>query len=562
MNDIIHLKEPDLSFDNTIPETFTLTALRGIRMIRVQQMKLAIDYKPEEIRTKLAKTIKIYEGQIIRYKIIKKSIDARIWNDIKYIFTIDATVNEEKKIVERCKNPNVTIVKPTKYEFEVTGSEKLSNRPIIVGAGPAGLFAAIMLSENGYKPLIIERGDKVDERVASVNEFWTKGKLQTNSNVQFGEGGAGTFSDGKLNTLVKDESGRNKKVLELFVEAGANEEILYLNKPHIGTDVLRTVVKNMREKIISLGGEFLFNTQVTDILTKGNKIIGVKTNTGKEISSEVVILAIGHSARDTFALLKESNVELQKKSFAIGLRIEHPQKLINMSQYGIEESKYLPASDYKLTHKCQNGRGVYSFCMCPGGFVVNSSSEDGGLVVNGMSNNDRAEVNGNSAIIVTVTPEDFESDDVLAGVEFQRKWERLAYSEGGENNNVPIQLLSDYFDNKVSNKIGDVTPSTSRYTFANLRKCLPEYINESIIEGVKAFDRKIKGFARPDAVLSGVETRTSSPIRIVRNDNFESNIKGLFPCGEGAGYAGGITSSAMDGIKVAEEIAKRYNSLD
>jgi uncharacterized FAD-dependent dehydrogenase len=562
MNDIIHLKEPDLSFDSTIPETFTLTALRGIRMIRVQQMKLAIDYKPEEIRTKLAKTIKIYEGQIIRYKIIKKSIDARIWNDIKYIFTIDATVNEEKKIVERCKNPNVTIVKPTKYEFEVTGSEKLSNRPIIVGAGPAGLFAAIMLSENGYKPLIIERGDKVDERVASVNDFWTNGKLQTNSNVQFGEGGAGTFSDGKLNTLVKDESGRNKKVLELFVEAGANEEILYLNKPHIGTDVLRTVVKNMREKIISSGGEFLFNTQVTDILTKGNKIIGVKTNTGKEISSEVVILAIGHSARDTFALLKESNVELQKKSFAIGLRIEHPQKLINMSQYGIEESKYLPASDYKLTHKCQNGRGVYSFCMCPGGFVVNSSSEDGGLVVNGMSNNDRAEVNGNSAIIVTVTPEDFESDDVLAGVEFQRKWERLAYSEGGENNNVPIQLLSDYFDNKVSNKIGDVTPSTSRYTFANLRKCLPEYINESIIEGVKAFDRKIKGFARPDAVLSGVETRTSSPIRIVRNDNFESNIKGLFPCGEGAGYAGGITSSAMDGIKVAEEIAKRYNSLD
>jgi uncharacterized FAD-dependent dehydrogenase len=431
---------------------------------------------------------------------------------------------------------------------------------VIVGAGPAGLFCAYMLAEQGYKPLVIERGEMVEERTKTIDHFWKTNELCADSNVQFGEGGAGTFSDGKLNTLVKEKAFRNRKVLETFVKMGADSSILYVNKPHIGTDVLKNVIQNMRKEIIRLGGEFRFQTKLTDFQIEQGKITSITLNGTEKINTTVLVLAIGHSARDTFALLKEKNMTMHPKPFAVGFRVEHPQTLINEARYGINADK-LGAADYKVTHTAANGRGVYSFCMCPGGYVVNASSEQEHLAVNGMSYNKRDGKNANSAIVVTVAPEDFGGTDVLSGVEFQRKLEQAAFRIG--KGNIPVQLLEDFQQNRESKQLGNVEPQTKgSWSFGNLRDILTEEINQSIIEGMHSFGKQIAGFDRPDTILLGIESRTSSPVRIVRDDEtYLSNIEGIYPYGEGAGYAGGITSAGMDGIRTAEKIAEKYMPL-
>ncbi|MDF2800899.1 MAG: dependent oxidoreductase [Anaerocolumna sp.] len=530
-------------------------------MIQISQLKLNIEHTGEDLKLKIIKTLKINPSDIIQYKITKKSIEARKKKEISYVYNVEVELKGEEVLKNKLsKVPGVTFGKKPAYDFIPSGLDKLEHPPVIAGCGPAGLFCGLMLARSGYRPIIIERGDNVDDRLKTVESFWKDNKLDIKSNVQFGEGGAGTFSDGKLNTMVKDPSGRNRKVLEVLVEKGAPEEILYLNKPHIGTNRLRDVVKGIREEIISLGGEVRFRTCLTDILTEENIVKGIELNHEEILPCEVLILAIGHSARDTFELLNEKKMDLTAKSFAIGVRIEHPQVLINKNQYGDLYSK-LPAADYKLTYNASTGRSIYSFCMCPGGFVVNSSSEEGGIAVNGMSNHERDEVNANSALIVTVTPKDFpvmdKEREALAGVEFQRIWEKKAYEVG--NSLIPIQLFKDLCNNRDSDKIGHIKPNLKgNYTLANLNNCLPDYIIQTLIEGIQAFDKFIPGFADGDALLSGVETRTSSPIRIERDEKFSSNIVGIYPCGEGAGYAGGITSAAMDGIKVYEAIGSLY----
>ena len=488
---------------------------------------------------------------------MKKSIDARKKEEVKYIYVLAVKVKKENAILRKLKNPNVTVMERKHYSFTPTGTKQFNHPPVIIGMGPAGLFCALELAKAGLNPIVFERGKAVEERLQDVEHFWKTGELNPESNVQFGEGGAGTFSDGKLNTAVKDPTGRIQKVLNTFVEYGGPEEVKYLNKPHIGTNRLQGIVKNMREEIIALGGQVHFSSKMTDILMDDDKVTGVVINGEQTVPCEVLVLALGHSARDTFYVIHEKGLEMSQKAFAIGVRIEHPQELINHSQYG-EEYDLLPTADYKVTYQASNGRGVYSFCMCPGGFVVNSSSEEGGTVVNGMSNYERDEKNSNTALIVTVTPDDFEGDSVFAGVEFQRKWERAAYEAG--QGKVPVQRYEDFKENRVSQGFGKVKPCIKgEYTFANVRTCLPEQVSETIIEGMEAFDKKIKGYNEPDAVIAGVETRTSSPIRIIRNEALESNIKGIFPCGEGAGYAGGITSAAIDGIKVYEAIMNQYS---
>lgn len=539
-------------------------------MIKLAQVKLPINHTEEDLVKAIYKTLRIQKNQLKDYRLLKKSIDARKKQDIKYIYTMDVELEMDHKselnLVKKIKNPNVILSDTVYYNFKPTGTKELKQRPVVIGTGPAGLFAAFMLAQNGYCPIVVERGEDVETRVKSVENFWNTNQLNPDSNVQFGEGGAGTFSDGKLNTMVKDETGRNKKVLEIFVEHGAPEEIQYINKPHIGTDQLRDIVKSMREEIISYGGEVRFNTKVTDFIISEHKVIGVELNGEEVLSCDLVVVAIGHSARDTFEKLYQRGIDMKQKPFAVGLRAEHEQKLISTAMYG-DAYEQLPTADYKVTHKASNGRGVYSFCMCPGGFVVNSSSEEGHLVVNGMSNYKRDEKNANSAIIVTVTPEDFIADTELVekfgadypliGMEFQRKWERKAYEEG--KSYVPVQRFGDLLRNQKSDKIGKIQPNLKgKYELANLNHCLPKEVIETIIEGMQAFDHRIPGFADEDVILEGVETRTSSPIRMNRNEEFVSNIDGFYPCGEGAGYAGGITSAAIDGIKVYEAIAKKY----
>ncbi len=529
-------------------------------MIRIQQLKLPISCSNDDILGKIAKTLRLQKSEIKSFSIVRRSIDARKKDNIQYIYIVDAEVKNEKQVLKKCASKDIFAAPDQRYVIPTRGENILKNRPVIIGAGPAGLFSAYLLAKEGYAPLVIERGECVENRSKIVEEFWNGGTLNLNTNVQFGEGGAGTFSDGKLNTMVKDPYNRIRTVLETFVEFGASEEILYVNKPHIGTDVLKTVVVNMRKAIIDMGGEFRFNTTVTDFVIENNTIRAVNLNNGEQIDAETVILAIGHSARDTFKKLKELNVDISPKPFAVGVRVEHPQELINKSQYGDKFMHRLPAADYKLTAQTSNGRGVYSFCMCPGGYVVNASSEEGMLAVNGMSYNARAGLNANSAIIVTVRPEDFGSSDVLAGIEYQRKLEKAAFNAG--RGSIPVQLFGDFKNNTLTKDIGDVVPQTKgSSSFANLNEVLPEYICESLKEGIESFGQKIEGYSRYDAVLLGVESRTSSPVRINRDEHFESNIKGLFPCGEGAGYAGGITSAAVDGLKNAEEIIRRYRPL-
>ena len=449
----------------------------------------------------------------------------------------------------------------TTYQFPQIGEEKLKYSPVVVGSGPAGLFCACSLALMGYAPIILERGKEVREREKDVLFFWKTGILKPESNVQFGEGGAGTFSDGKLNTLVKDPKGRNRKVLETFVEFGAPSEILYDQKPHIGTDILVEVVENLRGKIIEAGGTFLFETCFIGTCREGERITGIVCKQKEktiEIPTELLVLAIGHSARDTFELLEKEGFHMEAKAFAMGFRVEHPQREMNEIQYGKEAMEFLPAAPYKVTANIQSGRGVYSFCMCPGGYVVNASSEEGRLAVNGMSYRDRGSHNANSAIIVTVTPEDFGGTDPLSGVRFQRHLEEKAYEMA--QGNIPQQLFGDFRQKQISSTYGDYESCTRGKTaFAPLHELFGEEINRSFLQGMEEFGKKIKNFDRADCILSGVESRTSSPVRITRSEAFESNQKGVYPCGEGAGYAGGIMSAAMDGLKVAEAIISKYS---
>ena len=524
-------------------------------MLKINEVKIPIKNDNKDfILKKVSKILRINTSEIIEYKILKKSIDARDKNNILYIYEFAVKTNNEQKLI----NKNISLYIDKKYEFNVNGNTKLDKRPIIVGTGPAGLFASYMLSSVGFNPIILERGEKIEDRVKTVEQFFKNNILNKESNIQFGEGGAGTFSDGKLNSLTKDKLNRHKKVFEIFVENGAPEEILYVNKPHIGTDILRKVIINMRNKIISMGGEFRYSSKVTNLIIDNNKIKGVIVNDNEKIYSDIVILAIGHSARDTFYMLNENNVLMKPKNFAMGLRIEHPREMIDKNQYG-KDYNLLPTASYKLTYTTKNNRSVYSFCMCPGGFVVNASSEEKRLCINGMSNYKRDERNSNSAIVVNVTTSDF-NNELFGGLELQRKLEQLAYIEG--NGLIPIQLYKDFVNDQKSTKLGEIIPNTKgKYALSNLNNILPKYISESIKEAIPEFGKKIKGFDREDAVLLGIEARTSSPVVIVRNDEFISSIDGLYPCGEGAGYAGGITTAAIDGIKISEKICSKYKSM-
>ena len=548
--------------------------------IRIQQIKLPPAHTREDVRRKACRILQIPEEECGELVLVKQSIDARKKNSIRYIYTVDVTVKENRHLKAMLqKNQQLAEAEDVRYRFPAMGSEPLLHRPVVVGTGPAGLFCGLMLARAGYRPIVLERGERVEKRAEIVRGFWDGGKLDCRTNVQFGEGGAGTFSDGKLNTLVKDNFGRNRKVLECFVEAGAPEEILYVNKAHIGTDALRSVVRELRRETEAAGGEVCFCSQVTDIEyqtgTDGKKrLSGILINGEQRLPCEVCVLAIGHSARDTFELLYKRGLSMSPKAFAVGVRIQHPQRLIDEAQYGEPAHPYLPAADYKVTYQASNGRSVYSFCMCPGGYVVNASSEEKRLAVNGMSYHDRAGENANSALIVSVTPQDFPdvmpSDTKkepcgyagkhpLAGMEFQRRLEEAAWKAG--NGAVPVQLYADFKKGVPSVEAGEVKPCIKgKYAFSELRGILPAYVSEALTEGIEYFGTRIRGFNRPDALLAAVESRTSSPVRIERDSGFESNIRGLYPCGEGAGYAGGITSAAMDGIKVAEAIAKRYHA--
>ncbi len=536
-------------------------------MIRISQLTLPTDHAPEDIKKKAAKLLKIPEDQIKEVRIIRRSVDARKKDNILFSYIVDVTLipgSPEERIVKKIKDINIKKEDENLYVYPDHGGAKMTGRPVIIGAGPAGLFAALALAENGMRPVVFEQGDPVDERVKAVERFWESGDtaLDPSSNVQFGEGGAGTFSDGKLNTLVKDTSGRNRFVLETFAEAGAGPDILIDSKPHIGTDMLRTVIKNIRSRIIDAGGEFYFRTRVTDIglSADGRKIDRIFFPGGKYMDAENVIIAPGHSSRDLFNTLYKRGVNIESKPFAVGLRIEHPQSLINLSQYGREKAGITGEASYKLTAKTKSGRGVYSFCMCPGGYVVNASSEKGMTAVNGMSDFARDSGTANSAIVITVTPKDYPGDSPLSGIKFQRELEEKAFCLG--RSFIPVQLYGDFKSGKISSSFGDVYPAFRGKTeFADLGTLLPAGLSGAFIEGMDQFAKKIPGFDRYDAILAGVESRTSSPVRILRDENFESNVKGLYPCGEGAGYAGGIMSAAIDGLKVAESLIRRFKPL-
>lgn len=528
-------------------------------MIRITQLKLPVDHRQEQLRKKIARTLKCGEDTF-SYEIVRQSLDARHKEDKKFVYTVDVSIPAEKKLLRKNRDKNVAFFEKKEYCFPKPGEEVLKNPPVVVGSGPAGLFCAWYLARAGYRPLVLERGQEAQKRKETVDRFWKDGILDPESNVQFGEGGAGTFSDGKLNTLVKDPNGRNHEVLKRFVEAGAPQEIVYQQKPHLGTDVLIGIVETMRHQIEEMGGAFRFESKVTDLCMENGRLCAVEINAGEKIPAEVCVLAPGHSARDTFSMLHRRGIFMQPKSFAVGLRMEHPQKMINMDLYGEEENETLGAASYKVTHTCQNGRGVYSFCMCPGGYVVNASSEEGMLAVNGMSYQARDSKNANSALIVTVSPEDFPEEGVLGGITFQRNLEKAAWELG--KGRIPVQLFEDFKEHRKSTEFGEVMPQMKgAYVLTDVRSILPKEIGDSIEEGVTAFGRKIKGFDRPDALLSGIESRTSSPVRIVRDRQGCANIEGIYPCGEGAGYAGGITSAAMDGIKTAEFICEKFKNF-
>ena len=516
-------------------------------MIRLKDIKIREDLSNEQVFEKAISKNKIKQEEVSKWYIYKKSIDARKKDDIYYNYTIDLELKDKKKEkkyeqVEEYKFPEIKVTRKSEYA------------PVIIGTGPAGLFAGLILVDNGIKPIILERGKQVEERIKDVEEFIKNRKINPSSNIQFGEGGAGTFSDGKLNT--GNSSGiYSRKVLEEFVRFGAPEEILYTSKPHIGTDNLRNIVKNIREYIISKGGQVLFNEQVTDFEIENGKIKAVICS--KRIETDSVILAIGHSARDTFKRLYELGVEIQPKNFAVGVRIEHLQEDINKAQFGTQTKLKLPAADYKLVYHAQNGRTCYTFCMCPGGQVMASSSEENSIVTNGMSNFARDGKNANSAVLVNITVDDYYKNTPLDGMYFQEDLERKAFVLGGSNYNAPVQKVEDFLENRATEEFGKVKPTyMPGVTGANLNEILPEIVSETLKEGIVALDKKLHRFADKDAILTGVETRSSSPVQITRDkENLNSiNVQGLYPCGEGAGYAGGIMTAAIDGIKFAIKV--------
>ncbi len=532
-------------------------------MIKLSNLKLPVDFDDKLVLSTIADKLGVSKKAIISFKFARLSVDARKKQNVCYNASVNIALNEkivnENDVIKKNKKLGVALVTPYKYPLKKVTNTDIP--PVVVGAGPAGLFCGLILAQSGMCPIIIERGKSVKERQKDVEKFWSTGILNTNSNIQFGEGGAGTFSDGKLNTGTKDI--RGKKVLSEFVKHGAPEEIMYNAKPHIGTDNLPTAVENIRNEIINLGGKVMFETTLTDIIIKNNKVNGIVVNTknGEEkIDCNNLVLALGHSARDTFERLKNIGIPMEQKPFSVGARIEHLQSEINKSQYGNFAGKgNLGAADYKLAVHLNNGRGVYTFCMCPGGTVVAAASEDNRLVTNGMSKFSRAELNANSALLVGINPNDFGSEDVLAGVALQRRLEENAFQLGGGDYKAPVQRVADFMIKRKTTFLGSVLPSyTAGVTMADIHQCLPEYITDSLKAGIKQLDNRLNGFANGDALLTAVETRSSSPVRILRNEKLESiSVSGLYPCGEGAGYAGGIMSAAVDGIKCAEMIISK-----
>lgn len=535
-------------------------------MIRVSQLKLNIDHDKSDVIRLIIDKLRINESELLEMRIARRSLDARHKDDIHYVYAVDVTLKNEERILKKCRNDrNISVSPSNEYVLPEKGSQLLGSRPYIIGAGPAGLFCAYFLALYGFKPVLVEQGEDIDSRQQTVESFLNGiSPLDPLSNIQFGEGGAGAFSDGKLNSSVKDNDGRKSAVLRLFHEFGASEDVMYSSKPHVGTDVICRVVKKIRKKIVELGGDVRFRTRFTGFEYKDGKLHSIKLlNNGKEeqIYTNVLVLAIGHSSRDTFQMLFDKGIEMTAKPFAVGVRAEHLQKDINEAQYGKDyNTRYpdLPPADYKLTAHTKDGHSVYSFCMCPGGYVINSSSETGHLCVNGMSYSDRGGVNANSAIVVNVTPDDISSgSDPLAGVRFQRILEEKAFEI--RSGAIPVQRLEDFKKGKESSAFGRIIPQTKgTAAFADISSILPGFISADIAEAFETFGGQIKGFDDPDTILTAVESRTSSPVRIVRDTDLESSIKGIYPCGEGAGYAGGITSAAIDGIRVFEAIYRKY----
>jgi len=528
-------------------------------MLQLTEIKLPLAHAEEEISKAIIRRLGIAVDDLTGYTVFRRGVDARKKSNIRFIYTLHVAVRDEAAILGRFMNdPHVSIAPDTRYHFVAQAPQNLASRPVVIGMGPAGLFAGLVLAQTGFRPLILERGKAVRERTRDTFGLWRQGILNPESNVQFGEGGAGTFSDGKLYSQIKDPRHLGRKVLEEFVKAGAPEEILYASHPHIGTFRLVSMVEKMRETIQSLGGEIRFQSRVDDIEIADGKVRAVMLANGERIAADHLVLAIGHSARDTFEMLHRHGVTIEAKPFSIGLRIEHPQSLINRARYGNNAGNpLLGAADYKLVHHAGNGRSVYSFCMCPGGTVVAATSETGRVVTNGMSQYSRNERNANSGIVVSVSPEDYPGGP-LAGIEFQRRWEARAFELGGSNYQAPGQLVGDFLAGKPSRNFGAVQPSyTPGVHLCDLSTALPDYAIAAIREALPIFAKQIKGFDLADAVLTGVETRTSSPLRIRRDvDDLQSvNTAGLYPAGEGAGYAGGILSAAVDGIRIAEAVA-------
>ena len=525
-------------------------------MLRLTEIRLPLTHPADHLKAAILKRLGIAASELLAFSIFRRGHDARKKNAIMLVYTVDVEVRNEAALLAQ-NIPHVGPAPDMRYRVVAQAPLDLQERPVVIGSGPCGLFAGLLLAQMGFKPIILERGKEVRERTKDTWGLWRQGKLDPESNVQFGEGGAGTFSDGKLYSQIKDPRHLGRKVMSEFVQAGAPEEILYVSHPHIGTFRLVGMVETMRHAMQKLGAEFRFQSRVTDLEIDDGQVRGVLLANGERIATRHVVLAVGHSARDTFEMLHRRGVSMEAKPFSIGFRIEHPQSVIDRARFGVNAGNpQLGAADYKLVHHAQNGRSVYSFCMCPGGTVVAATSEEGRVVTNGMSQYSRNERNANSGIVVGITPEDFPGD-VLAGVEFQRKWEARAFELGGKNYNAPAQRVGDFLAGRPSTQLGEVVPSyTPGVTPTDLASALPDFAIAAIREALPAFGKQITGFDMDDAVLTGVETRTSSPVRIKRGDDYQSiNIKGLYPAGEGAGYAGGILSAAVDGIEVAEAVA-------
>ena len=527
-------------------------------MLRLTQLKLPLDHDEAALEQAIRQRLHLAPADLLGVDIVRRGVDARKRSAIAFVYTLDLRLRDEAAVLQRlAQDSQLTPAPDRHYHFVGRAPAALTNRPLVIGSGPCGLFATLVLAQMGFRPLLLERGKSVRERTKDTFAFWRGGKLRPESNVQFGEGGAGTFSDGKLHSQIRDPQHRGYKVLTELVKAGAPAEILYVAKPHIGTFRLVTVVENMRANILALGGEIRFQTRVDDLDIEDGRLRGVVVDGGEHIAADHVVLAVGHSARDTFEMLHRHAVAMEAKPFSIGVRIEHPQSLIDRARYGKQaDHPLLGAADYKLVHHCRNGRSVYSFCMCPGGTVVAAASEEGGVVTNGMSQYSRSERNANSGIVVGVSPDDYPGGP-LAGIAFQRYWERLAYEAGGSSYAAPAQRVGDFLSGRASQALGAVQPSYQPGVhLTDLAACLPDYVVAALREALPAFARTLPGFAMADALLTGVETRTSSPLRIRRGTDLQSvNLRGLYPAGEGAGYAGGILSAAVDGIEVAEAVA-------